>query len=163
MDSIDLLLWDVIESPLGPLYLVASQAGLCAIGLSQEDLPGPLTDARRDAAALAPVAAQLRAYFAGERRDFDLALDLRRLTPFQTSVLQATCNIPAGTVWTYGQVARAVGKPQASRAVGQALARNPIPIVIPCHRVVASDGSLGGYGGGLATKRWLLQLEGALP
>jgi len=163
MDSIDLLLWDVIESPLGPLYLVASQAGLCAIGLSHDDLPGALTDDRRDAAALAPVAAQLRAYFAGERRDFDLALDLRRLTPFQTAVLQVVRGIPAGTVWTYGQVARAVGKPQASRAVGQALARNPIPIVIPCHRVIASDGSLGGYGGGLATKRWLLQLERALP
>jgi methylated-DNA-[protein]-cysteine S-methyltransferase len=80
-------------------------------------------------------------------------------------VLQAVRTIPAGTVWTYGQMARAIGKPQASRAVGQALGRNPVPVVVPCHRVIAGDGSLGGYsgGGGLASKRLLLDLEGALP
>jgi methylated-DNA-[protein]-cysteine S-methyltransferase len=79
--------------------------------------------------------------------------------------LQAVRTIPAGTVWTYGQMARAIGNPRASQAVGQALGRNPVPVVIPCHRVIASDGSLGGYsgGGGLASKRLLLNLEGALP
>jgi O-6-methylguanine DNA methyltransferase len=85
------------------------------------------------------------------------------LTPFQREVLSTACRISRGQVWTYQQVAEAMGRPKSSRPVGQALARNPVPIVIPCHRVVASDGSLGGYSGGsgLAAKRWLLRLEGA--
>lgn len=158
--------WEVLESPLGPLYIAASEEGLCRIdlGVEREDFLrqlGPQVRVVHDPAVVEPIVAQLRAYFAGERREFDLPLDLRSLTPFQVSVLQAIRRIPAGTVWTYGQVAQAVGRPRASRAVGQALARNPIPIVIPCHRVIASDGSLGGYGGGLDNKRWLLQLEGA--
>ncbi len=163
-----LIRWDVVESPLGPLYLAASEGGLCSIGLgtSEEDFIAqldPLARTGRDPAALAPVADQLRAYFAGAATHFDIALDLSRVTPFQASVFEVTRRILAGSVWTYGQVARAIGKPQASRAVGQALRRNPIPIVIPCHRVIASDGSLGGYsGGGLANKRLLLRLEGAL-
>jgi methylated-DNA-[protein]-cysteine S-methyltransferase len=161
--------WDVIESPLGPLYIAASGQGLCNLdfGIDQADFVGRLdllARTERDPAALASVVEQLQAYFAGIRLGFDLPLDLARLTRFQLSVLQAARRIPAGTMWTYGEVARAIGKPNASRAVGQALGRNPVPIVIPCHRVVASDGSLGGYsgGGGLESKRFLLGLEGAL-
>jgi O-6-methylguanine DNA methyltransferase len=164
-----LIEWDIVESPLGPLYIAASERGLCSVGfgVSRADfLAGldPLARTEQSPPALTPIAEQLQAYFAGARTSFDLPLDLSRLTPFQLSVLQAARRIPSGAVWTYGQVARAIGKPRASRAVGQALGRNPVPIVIPCHRVVASDGSLGGYsgGGGLDSKRLLLHLEGAL-
>lgn len=164
-----LIRWDVMASPLGTLYVAAGPQGLRRLdfGISKADFLSrldPRARTQRDPAALAPVVAQLRAYFTGERALFELPLDLEAATPFQRSVLQAAQRIPAGTVQTYGQVARAIGKPRASRAVGQALGRNPVPIVIPCHRVVASDGGLGGYsgGGGLDSKRWLLQLEGAL-
>ena len=168
-ETAPLIAWDVIDSPLGPLFIAASEQGLCHVdfGISEADfLSGldPLARTEQSAPALAPYAGQLQAYFAGERSGFDVPLDLSRLTPFQLSVLQAARRIPAGSVWTYGQVARSIGKPKASRAVGQALGRNPVPIVIPCHRVVASDGSLGGYsgGGGLDSKRWLLELEGVM-
>jgi methylated-DNA-[protein]-cysteine S-methyltransferase len=164
-----LIRWDVIASPLGSLYVAAGRQGLRRLdfGISEADFLSrldPRARTQRDPAALAPVVAQLRAYFAGERALFELPLDLGTATPFQRSVLQTARRIPSGTVWTYGQVARAIGNPRASRAVGQALGRNPVPIVIPCHRVVTSDGGLGGYsgGGGLDSKRWLLQLEGAL-
>jgi methylated-DNA-[protein]-cysteine S-methyltransferase len=164
-----LIQWDVIASPLGPLFVAASAQGLCRVdfGVSREDfLSGldPLARTERNPAVLASITAQLQEYFARLRASFDLPLDLERLTPFQQSVLQTARRIPAGTVWTYGRVAQAIGKPQASRAVGQALGRNPTPIVIPCHRVVASAGGLGGYsgGGGLESKRLLLRLEGAL-
>lgn len=164
-----LVRWDMMRSPLGALYVAAGTQGLRRLdfGISEAEFLGrldPRARTRRDPAALAPVVAQLQAYFAGERALFELPLDLQAVTPFQRSVLQAARRIPAGTVQTYGQVARAIGKPRASRAVGQALGRNPVPIIIPCHRVVASDGGLGGYsgGGGLDSKRWLLQLEGAL-
>jgi methylated-DNA-[protein]-cysteine S-methyltransferase len=107
---------------------------------------------------------QLREYFAGDRSNFNLPVDISQLTPFQRSVLDVACRIAPGQVWTYHRVAQELGRPRSSRPVGGALARNPIPIVIPCHRVIASDGSLGGYSGGsgLEAKRWLLQLEGAL-
>ena len=164
-----LIQWDVTDSPLGPLYIAASARGLCSLdfGVSQDDFVGqldPMARTERNPMALTPVTDQLRGYFEGTRSGFNLSIDLDRLTPFQTSVLQAARLIQPGTTLTYGQVARTIGKPNASRAVGQALGRNPVPIVIPCHRVVASDGSLGGYsgGGGLASKRLLLTLEGAL-
>jgi methylated-DNA-[protein]-cysteine S-methyltransferase len=164
-----LIQWDVTDSPLGPLFIAASARGLCSLdfGLSQEDFVGqldPMAQTERNPTALAPVIEQLRGYFEGTRTGFDLPIDLDRLTPFQTNVLQAARLIQPGTTRTYGQVAQAIGKPKASRAVGQALGRNPVPIVIPCHRVVASDGSLGGYsgGGGVASKKLLLALEGAL-
>ena len=164
-----LIQWDIVESPLGPLYIAASERGLYSVGFGVSQagfLSGldPLARTEQSQPALMPIAEQLQAYFAGVRTSFDLPLDLSQLTPFQRSVLQAARRIPSGAVWTYGQVARAIGKPRASRAVGQALGRNPVPIVIPCHRVVASDGSLGGYsgGGGLDSKKLLLHLEGAL-
>ena len=107
---------------------------------------------------------QVRNYLDGVRTDFDLPLDISILTDFQQQVLRATQKIPRGRIATYMEIARRIDKPKAVRAVGQALGRNPIPIVIPCHRVIASNGSLGGYsgGGGLETKAKLLQLEGAL-
>jgi len=110
-----------------------------------------------------PALDQIRAYLDGQRTDFDLPTDISILTDFQQQVLEATQQIPRGRIATYMDIARKIGKPKAVRAVGQALGRNPIPIVIPCHRVIASDGSLGGYsgGGGLKTKARLLQLEGA--
>jgi O-6-methylguanine DNA methyltransferase len=161
--------WDVVESPLGPLYIAARDGRLCSVdfGVSGEHfLAGldPLARTERNPEALAHIAEQLRAYFSDTHFQFSLPLDLDRLTPFQSSVLTTIRRIPVGMVWTYGQVARAIGKPKASRAVGQALGRNPMPIVIPCHRVIAGDGSLGGYsgGGGLASKQLLLQMEGVL-
>jgi methylated-DNA-[protein]-cysteine S-methyltransferase len=101
-------------------------------------------------------------YLAGRRQAFDLPVDLSAVTSFQREVLLAACQIPRGQVRTYAEVARQIGRPKAARAVGQALASNPVPIVVPCHRVLAADGSLRGYtgGGGLRTKRRLLTLEG---
>lgn len=164
-----LIQWTAIESPVGLLYVAASAKGVCSLnfGIDAQVFLGrldPLARVERDPAALGQAARQLQEYFAGARRRFDLALDLDRLTPFQQGVLHITRGIAAGSLWTYGQVARALGKPRASRAVGQALAHNPVPIIIPCHRVVAGDGSLGGYGAGsgLDSKRFLLSLEGAL-
>jgi O-6-methylguanine DNA methyltransferase len=159
--------WDVVESPIGVLYLAASPRGLCRIDFfGSEDgflaRLDPLAHAECSPKALAQVTTQLTEYFLQKRRVFDLLLDLEHVPPFQRSVLQTALRIPAGVVWTYQQVAQAVGKPKASRAVGQALGHNPVPIVIPCHRVIGSDGSLHGYAGGLDRKRLLLQLEGAL-
>jgi len=116
----------------------------------------------RSPARTADIVHQLRAYFAGERRTFDVRVDLSRLTPFHQRVLLAAASVPAGQVVSYGEIARRIGQPRGSRAVGQALGRNPIPIVIPCHRVVASGGKLGGYTGGLAIKKKLLRIEGAV-
>jgi methylated-DNA-[protein]-cysteine S-methyltransferase len=106
---------------------------------------------------------QVREYLDGKRTKFDLPLDMSTMTDFQRQVLTAALKIPRGQWLTYGEVAKAIGRPQASRAVGQALGHNPVPIVIPCHRVLGSDGSLHGYsgGGGIQTKAWLLKLEGA--
>ena len=164
-----LIQWGTVESPLGPIYIAASAHGVCSVnfGVSLNvflNKLDPLACAEWKPQALEPAAQQLREYFAGVRSGFDLPVDLRRLSSFQQNVLQVARNIPAGTVWTYGQVARTLGKPQAGRAIGQALGHNPVPIIIPCHRVIASDGSLGGYsgGGGLNSKRLLLRLEGAL-
>lgn len=104
----------------------------------------------------------LDAYFAGTRLDFDLAVDLGDLAPFHRRVLDATARVPAGRVATYTQIAVRAGSPHASRAAGNALHHNPVAIVVPCHRVLRTDGSLGGYGGGLPIKEWLLRHEGAL-
>lgn len=164
-----LIRWDVFDSPLGPFYVAASKAGLVQIAFGEGEEAflnrfDPHVRLVRNAAALAPITARLRAYFENPTIPLDLPVDLSGTSPFQRLVLEAIRRIPAGAVWTYRQVAEALGKPAASRAVGQALAHNPVPIVIPCHRVIGSDGSLTGYGGGggIATKRWLLQHEGAL-
>jgi methylated-DNA-[protein]-cysteine S-methyltransferase len=151
------MLWDVHDTPLGPLTLEAGPTGLRGIAF-----PGPAARAldvrQRDPAALAAVAAQLDEYFAGERTAFDLPLDLAG-TPFQRRVWAALLDIPFGTTVTYTELARAVGRPDIVRAVAAAVGRTPVPIVVPCHRVVGADGALTGYGGGLGRKRALLALE----
>ena len=155
------------DTPVGPLLLAASDRGLCAIsfGSSVDDFlrrverrgfrpaPGP----RRVRRAVK----QLREYFAGRRRRFDMPVDLAGQTPFQRQVLEAAARVPAGAVASYADIARAIGRPRATRAVGAALGQNPVPIVVPCHRIIGSDGGLHGYGGGLDVKEKLLRLEGA--
>jgi methylated-DNA-[protein]-cysteine S-methyltransferase len=150
------IVWSAYDSPLGRLALGAARDGLAALAFDTS-VPG-----RRDDAALADAAAQLDAYFARERQKFDLLLALAG-TPFQLRVWEEVRRIPYGTTISYRELARRVGRPAAIRAVGAANGATPVPIVIPCHRVVGSDGSLTGYGGGLGRKRALLELEGALP
>jgi methylated-DNA-[protein]-cysteine S-methyltransferase len=150
--------WSDYESPLGRLVLRAGPGGLSELAFPGRT--GPLDPCGRDDAALAGAADQLEAYFAGERRTFDLPLSLAG-TPFQRRVWQEVRRIPYGSTISYAELARRVGNPAAVRAVGAANGRTPVPIVIPCHRVVGADGSLTGYGGGLDRKRALLELEGA--
>ena len=150
--------WDTHATPLGPLTLLAGPAGLAGIRFPGRG--GPLHAGARDPEALAPVAAQLDEYFAGDRTAFDLELDLRG-TPFQRRVWAALREIPHGTTVTYTQLAAAVGRPDIVRAVAAAVGRTPVPIVVPCHRVIGANGALTGYGGGLHRKRALLDLEGS--
>ncbi len=147
-----------IESPLGPLRLVADGDEL--IGLYLPDQPGPAAPGAREARTpvLARAAAQLAEYFAGERREFDLPLAPRG-TGFQLRVWRELARIPYGETRSYGELARAIDQPAASRAVGAANGKNPISIVVPCHRVIAGTGALTGYAGGIAAKRWLLEHE----
>jgi methylated-DNA-[protein]-cysteine S-methyltransferase len=165
-----LIHWGEMDSPLGALFVAVNSRGLCVVDFGRQESDfllrfDPLARLEKKPAAVAQALAQLREYFSGRRKDFDLQVDLSPLTPFQREVLATACRIAPGQVWSYRRVALEMGRPKSSRPVGQALAGNPIPIVIPCHRVVASDGSLGGYSGGsgLKAKRWLLRLEGALP
>jgi methylated-DNA-[protein]-cysteine S-methyltransferase len=162
--------WGEMASPLGPLFIAVSPQGLCAIdfGRSQAAFLGrldPVARLQKNRHAVERAMAQLEEYFSGARSSFDLPVDLSALTPFQRNVLETACRIDKGEIWTYQRVALEMGRPKSSRPVGQALARNPVPIIIPCHRVIASNRSLGGYSGGsgLEAKRWLLCLEGALP
>jgi O-6-methylguanine DNA methyltransferase len=178
-----------VTSPVGPLFLAASGQGLVALEFDAR-LPGQQTirpnprdlrsersseskrstsDRTRNKAirfeqserAVRPYARELEEYFAGQRREFNFPLDLRG-TEFQLTCWRALLQIPYGETRTYADIARAVGKPTGFRAVGMANNRNPVAIVVPCHRVIASDGTLCGYGGGLDVKRKLLELEGAL-
>lgn len=158
------------QSRIGPLLVAVGPHGLVAIEFGQDEAAFAERLAKRGGAPVWPsqervaeAIEQLRQYLDGSRREFELPVDLSGLTVFQRQVLKAALQVPAGVVATYGEIARRIGKPRASRAVGQALARNPIPIVVPCHRVVAADGSLTGYSGGagVETKRSLLALEGA--
>lgn len=150
------LYWDSLLSPVGTLALVVDAYGR----LTQVKLDGqPPRAATRAAAPCAAVRRELTEYFAGERRAFSVDLEPEG-TDFQRRVWRALTEIGFGEVCNYGDVARRIGKPGASRAVGQANGANPIPIVIPCHRVIASDGTIGGYSGGLAIKERLLALEG---
>ncbi len=148
------------ESPVGRLLVAADEAGLRQVLFAEgraEVLPG--ADWREDPRRLSPAMQQLRDYFAGVRRTFDLALAPEG-TPFQKRVWKELVKIPYGETISYGELARRVGNASASRAVGLANGANPIAIVIPCHRVIGSNGKLTGYGGGLKTKEWLLALEG---
>ena len=156
-----------LPTPIGRVFVAAGEAGLVRLSFRQSEasfvaeLRRLGADVVRSPARTADIVHQLRAYFAGERRSFDVRLDLRHTTPFQRRVLLAAARVPAGQVVSYGEIARRIGQPRGSRAVGQALGQNPIPIVIPCHRVVAAGERIGGYGGGLGIKRKLLRLEGS--
>ena len=162
--------WHRFATPFGPMHVAASPRGLVRLTWKAEGDDGfvehledrfPDAVVVRDGSALSAAEAQLREYFAGERTSFELPVDLSRLSDFDRRVLQAAREIGFGEVLAYGEVARRIGRPRAARAVGGALGRNPVAIVVPCHRVVRSDGSLGGYGGGVRWKERLLSLEGA--
>jgi methylated-DNA-[protein]-cysteine S-methyltransferase len=161
--------WVVEDTPIGPLTLAATSAGVVRIGFGDEDLvldelasevsprvvrlPARLDEVRRE----------LEEYFAGRRRRFDVPVDRRLSRGYRLTVLEALSReVPYGQTVSYKELAERTGNPKASRAVGSAMATNPIPIVVPCHRVLRSGGALGGYGGGLDTKVWLLRHEGAL-
>jgi methylated-DNA-[protein]-cysteine S-methyltransferase len=160
--------YDLVESPVGNLFVGVSNRGLCVISYD--------TDAELQAERLAhgfgsrvlrsprpvePTKRQLDEYFEGKRRRFDLDVDLRLARDFGRTVLEELGRVPFGELTTYGALAARAGKPRAARAVGTIMNRNPIPIVLPCHRVVGADGSLVGYAGGLERKEQLLRLEGA--
>jgi methylated-DNA-[protein]-cysteine S-methyltransferase len=148
-----------MESPVGPLLLVADDGGLRRIDfVNGRNLGEPDPQWHDDAEHFRETVRQLRAYFAGELESFDLALAPQG-TPFQLTVWNRLCDIPFGETISYGELARRIGNPNASRAVGLANGSNPIPIVIPCHRVIGSNGKLTGYGGGLPIKEKLLALE----
>jgi len=165
------LVYAEVDSPLGGLLAVGTPAGLVHLGYPNRPLESQLeslatrispriVEAPRE---LDAVRRQLDEYFAGSRRSFELALDWQLTAGFVRAVLERTAAIPFGETRTYGEVAAEAGSPRAFRAAGRALGANPIPIVVPCHRVLRSGGALGGYGGGLDVKRELLQLEGVLP
>lgn len=169
-DGVAAVAVDVMDSPLGPLWLALGPKGVLAIhyGASADERDLRRIVARYGAGVLrAPkkldaVKLELDEYFDGKRTRFDLSVDLSALTPFQRRVLAATKRVPFGKVRSYRDIATTAGTPLAVRATGNALGANPVPIVVPCHRVLGTDGSLHGYAGGLDRKRWLLQLEGAL-
>jgi methylated-DNA-[protein]-cysteine S-methyltransferase len=161
--------YDLVDTPVGRLLVAVTERGLCEISYDPEPeretealarafgarvlrSPRPTDEARR----------QLDEYFAGDRRSFDLEVDLRLAGEFRRTVLEELARVPYGELTTYGTLAARAGRPRAARAVGTVMNRNPVPIVLPCHRVVGSTGSLVGYGGGLERKRALLELEGAL-
>ncbi|MEU6572881.1 methylated-DNA--[protein]-cysteine S-methyltransferase [Streptomyces sp. NPDC046805] len=170
------VVWTLVDTGIGPLLLAATRDGLVTVAFHA-------TDAVRDetlkqlAARLGgePVEApgspllteatrQIEAYFAGERHDFSLPLDWSLISGFNRQVLRELASgVPYGTVVGYGDLAKRVGQPGAAQAVGAAMGANPLPVVVPCHRVVESDGGIGGFAGGLETKRKLLALEGVLP
>lgn len=146
---------DLLPSPLGELTICADDLGITAVAFpgEVEAVPAPNPNA-----LVREAVAQLAAYFAGRRTRFELPLNAAG-TPFQRRVWQALCTVPYGNTSSYGEIAAAVGNPRASRAVGLANGRNPIAILVPCHRIIGGDGSLTGYGGGLERKRWLLDHE----
>jgi methylated-DNA-[protein]-cysteine S-methyltransferase len=156
-----------MDSPIGTLLLMATRRGLVRIAFESENRdevlgevaahlsPRILEAPRR----LDPARRELDSYFNGQLRDFDLDLDWSLVGPFARRVLRRAARIPYGGVASYGDVAHEIGSPRAARAVGNALGSNPIPVVVPCHRVVRTGGNIGGYGGGLPRKRWLLDLE----
>ncbi|HEX6459862.1 MAG TPA: methylated-DNA--[protein]-cysteine S-methyltransferase [Thermoleophilaceae bacterium] len=144
-----------IPSPIGPLLLDGTEHALQGVHMSPA---GPGAGWRKAREPFAAAIEQLEQYFAGERMEFDLELDLRG-TRFQRDVWNALLTIPYGETRSYGEIARQIGRPDRARAVGAANGSNPVSIIVPCHRVIGSDGSLTGYGGGLPRKRFLLDLE----
>lgn len=161
--SLDIL-YSRIESPVGDLLLVADEDALRVIEFRDPRHPITHSPAWREGrnAVMREATKQLAAYFRGALQQFALPLSPQG-TEFQQTVWRTLAGIPYGKTISYGELARRVGKPSAMRAVGAANGRNPLPIVLPCHRVIGADGSLTGFGGGLPTKQYLLTLEGALP
>jgi methylated-DNA-[protein]-cysteine S-methyltransferase len=156
--------YDLADSPVGELLVATTDRGLCRIAFRPDDALDEITAAfgprvLRVPARLDPVRRQLDEYFEGRRSEFDLPPDLSPVTPFYRQVLEEPARVPYGEVTTYGALAARVGRPRAARAVGTVMNRNPITIVLPCHRVVGANGSLVGYGGGLDKKQLLLDLE----
>ncbi len=158
------------KTPLGKLWIAASERGLVALedGMRRDQFNAYLLKRFTRAVEENPervreAVRQVQDYLAGHRREFDLPIDWSGLTPFQQAALRATCSIPVGETRTYQQIASAIRHPRSARAVGRAEATNPLPLIIPCHRAVGTDGKLHGYGfgEGLKTKEWLLKLEGA--
>lgn len=162
-----------VETSVGHMLVAGNGRRLVAVKLSadpkrverdaeqvQRELHGTF-DLVRDDRKAAPLARQIAQYLDGKRKTFDLDVDLSWVTPFRREVLLETARVPRGEVASYAEIARRVGRPRAFRAVGNTMRTNPIPIVIPCHRIVGSDGTLTGFGGGLDMKRRLLALEGA--
>ncbi len=147
--------YTTIESPIGELLLAGGERGLRQLSMSPFAIDACW---ERDEEFFAHIHQQLDDYFCGARRDFDVVLDLRG-NSFELVVWAALTQIPCGQTASYGEIARRVGHPHAARAVGVANARNPVAVIVPCHRVIGSDGSLTGYGGGLERKRFLLDLE----
>ncbi|GHH17112.1 methylated-DNA--[protein]-cysteine S-methyltransferase [Streptomyces rubradiris] len=170
------VVWAVVGTDIGPLMLAATRDGLVnvvfhASGAARDRalqrlaarLGGRLVE-DPDSPLLAEAIRQLRAYFAGERHSFDLPLDWSLSSGFNRQVLRELASgVPYGSVVGYGDLAGRVGQPGGAQAVGMAMGSNPLPVVVPCHRVVESEGGIGGFGGGLETKRKLLALEGVLP
>lgn len=166
--------YGVVTTDMGPLFIAVASSRLLSVrfGIDEARATEAVIDVERETggaytlahsyAAIRPAARQLREYLAGRRTAFDLQPELSWVTPFRRDVLLACAAIPRGQTATYGDLARRVGRPAAFRAVGNAMRTNPVAIVIPCHRVVGSDGSLTGFGGGLDVKRRLLEMEGVL-
>jgi methylated-DNA-[protein]-cysteine S-methyltransferase len=161
--------YDLADTPVGHVLLATSARGLCRISYDPEPERELEQLARgfgarvlRSPSTLDSVRRQLDEYFDGSRHSFDLDVDIEELSPFNRRVLTALARVPYGQVTTYGKLAAETGRPRAARAVGSYMRRNPIPIVLPCHRVIGSTGSLVGYAGGLDRKEKLLRLEGAL-
>ena len=152
------MLFTRADSPLGELLLVGDGESLLRLGFAPAEPPPA---AREDRGAFAPMIEQLEQYFAGERRAFDVPLDLRG-SDFQRSVWSALLEIPYGATASYGEIARRVGRPGKARAVGRANGSNPVAVIVPCHRVIGADGTLTGYGGGMERKRALLDLEAGI-
>ena len=151
--------YTIVDSPLGPILLAGNNEGLRELNFQEGKRPTPIgADWEKNAAHFAETIAQLQAYFAGELQEFDLPLAPTG-TPFQITVWRELKAIPYGETISYGELARRIGKPKAARAVGLANGANPLPLVVPCHRVVGSDGRLTGYGGGLPIKEALLAHE----
>jgi len=161
--------FDVVDSPIGPLLVAATGRGLCRVWFKPDPEQQLDSLARtfgprvlRSHASVEGAHRQLDEYFAGSRESFELDVDLRVAAPFARHVLEELSRVPYGQTTTYGALAARVGAPSAARAVGTVMNRNPIPIVLPCHRVVGANGSLTGYAGGLDVKERLLRLEGAM-